>query len=325
MAQSIARLDILSVNHLAVLLGTPVERLTEVAQFARSYHQPFELVKRQRPFQKKVTSRTRPIDNPRGELKKVQRRIHRILLRPICFPSNVVGAVPKRSVMDNAQLHLNASVLVTIDVKSCFPSITNLHIYRVWREFLGCSTRVAALLTRLTTFDRHLPQGAATSPLLANLTIWMVDGEIRHACDARSVAYSTWIDDLAFSGAAARQLIPISAKTLQSHGLKISRSKVKIMGPREIKLLTGTRLGRWAARAPKDKLSRVRSGIHKLQSGLVNPEEEERFINGLVGQLEYIDRLSRKDSRTLATQLSAVTTHAVPSAQALRFLKKTGK
>jgi len=278
--------------------------------------------KRPRPFQKKFTSRTRPIDNPRGELKEVQRRIHRALLRPICFPNNVLGAVPKRSVMDNAQLHLNASVLVTIDVKSCFPSITNLLVYGVWREFLGCSTKVATLLTKLTTFDRHLPQGAATSPLLANLTIWMIDSEIRDACAARSVRYSTWIDDLAFSGAAARELIPISAKVLQGHGLKISRSKVRIMGPREIKLLTGTRLGRGTPRAPKDKISRVRSGIHKLRSGLVSPEDQERFINGLVGQLEYIERLSRKDSRVLVEQLGAVTTPEVTSTRALRFLER---
>ena len=232
-------------------------------------------------------------------------------MRPICFPQNILGGVPKRSVLDNAQIHLNASLLVTIDVKSCFPSITNVHVYKVWREFLGCSTKVATVLTNLTTFHRHLPQGAATSPLLANLVIWMIDEPIRHACSERSVTYSTWIDDLAFSGAASRALIPISAKVLQQHGLKISRSKVKIMGTRRLKLLTGTRLGQGATRAPKEKLSRVRSGIRKLRLGLVDPEEQEKFINGLVGQLQYIDRLSQRDGRSLVKDLRAVANPAV--------------
>src|SRR5271166_3322108 len=169
MVQSIDKLGILSVNRLAEILRKPREELVELARFARTYHKPFDMTKPPRPFQKNPSSKTRPIDNPRGDLKKVQRRINRMLLRPTCFPDNMFGAVPRRSVMDNAELHLKASLLVTIDVKSCFPSITNVHVYSVWRNFLGCSTEVASILTKLTTFDRHLPQGAATSPLLANL------------------------------------------------------------------------------------------------------------------------------------------------------------
>jgi len=234
----------------------------------------------------------------------------------------MLGAVPKRSVIDNAELHLKASLLVTIDVKSCFPSITNIHIYNVWRTFLGCSTGVATVLTKLTTFDRHLPQGAATSPLLANLFVWLIDQPIRSACDARSVTYSTWIDDLAFSGKRSRELIPISARVLHDHGLKISRSKVKIMGSREIKLLTGTRLGT-SIRAPKEKLSRVRSGIHKLQLGLVNREDQVRFIDGLVGQLGYIERLNARDSRSLVRRLADVADPNVASDKALKFLARS--
>src|SRR6185437_11222291 len=137
---------------------------------------------------------------------------------------------------------------------------------------------VAQLLTRLTTFDRHLPQGAATSPLLANLFVWMIDERIRRICDQLPVAYSTWIDDLAFSGDRARDLIQPAIEELAKHGLRVNRSKIKIMGPREIKLLTGTRLGANNVRAPRDKISRLRSGIYKLQSGLVEERDEERYI-----------------------------------------------
>ncbi len=179
MMQSVEKLDILSVNRLALVLRTPREELVELGRLARTYHKPFDMVKPPRPFQRNPPSKTRPIDNPCGELKKIQRCINRTLLRPICFPRNILGAVPKRSVIDNAELHLKASLLVTIDVKSCFPSITNVHVYNIWRFFLGCSTEVASILTKLTTFDRHLPQGAATSPLLANLFVWSIDEPIR--------------------------------------------------------------------------------------------------------------------------------------------------
>jgi hypothetical protein len=169
---------------------------------------------------------------------------------------------------------------------------------------MGCSPPVAKLLTQLTTFDRHLPQGAATSPLLANLFIWMIDEPIRKLCEQMSVAYSTWIDDLAFSGQRARELIQPAISALADHGLRVKREKIKIMGPTAIKLLTGTRLGSHQVRAPKEKLSRVRSGIHKLRTGLVSPDDEERYILGLVGQLRFIHQLCPHDVSFYARELT---------------------
>lgn len=95
------------------------------------------------------------------------------------------------------------------------------------------------------------------------------------------MTYSTWIDDLAFSGERARDLIQLAVSLLATYGLKVKREKIKIMGPTAIKLLTGTRLGERRVRAPKEKISRVRSGIHKLRVGMVPPNDEERYITQL--------------------------------------------
>jgi hypothetical protein len=122
-------------------------------------------------------------------------------------------------------------------------------------------------------------------------------------CNQLSVAYSTWIDDLAFSGDRARELIQPAVAALAAHGLRVKREKIKIMGPRAIRLLTGTRLGSQQIRAPKEKLSRIRSGIHKLRSGLVGERNEERFILGLVGQLRFIDQLCPDDVSRYAGEL----------------------
>src|SRR5271166_38897 len=321
----VEKLNIMSVNRLAELLKTPREKLVELAGLSRGYYRPFEMQRRPRPFQKTCDKKARHIDNPKGDLKKVQRRINDLLLQPICFPENVLGGIPKRSVTDNAHHHLRAAVLVTLDVKSCFPSITNLHVYRAWRVFLGCSTRVSKLLTELTTFNRYLPQGAPTSPLLANLVIWMIDEPIRKACDERSVNYSTWIDDLAFSGNRARELIQIAVSVLARNGLKVSRSKIKIMGPAAVKLLTGTRLGGRSVRAPKEKLSRIRSGIHKLRAGLVRRTDQIKYIDGIVGQLRYIERLNPKDVSTLVAELGAGLDGTEVSNGTMKFLVDKGQ
>lgn len=302
-APSAPKLGIRSPRRLADILKIPPDKLEGVAGSANENYGPFMLVKPPRPFERRYVQGSRPIDNPLQELKWIQQRIYRRLLKPICFPSHIIGAVPSRSVMDNAERHLASTLLVTLDVRQCFPSITNVHVYRVWSEFLGCSPPVARLLTLLTTFDRHLPQGAPTSPLLANLFIWMIDEPIRTVCRRLIVGYSTWIDDLAFSGERARDLIQPSILLLAANGLKVKREKIKIMGPREIKLLTGTRLGSAEVRAPREKISRIRSGIHNLNVGLVSPDDEERYIIGLVGQLRFVHQLCPRDAFVYAGEL----------------------
>ncbi|HET9284609.1 MAG TPA: reverse transcriptase family protein [Candidatus Angelobacter sp.] len=314
----IEKLNILSQRHLGHLLGVAPEKLAEIARYADTYYAPFDTTGRERPFQKHP-NKSRTIDNPRGDMKKVQRRIYRRLLRPICFPEHILGGVRKRSVLDNGDRHLGSNVLVTVDIRKCFPSINNVQIYRVWRETLGCTPPVASLLTRLTTYKRRLPQGSPASPLLANLFIWSIDKPIREACKQKSVVYSTWIDDLGFSGILAREVIQVAAKVLAAHGLRLSRKKIRVMGSREKKLLTGTRLGQSSIRASREKLARVRSGIHKLRKGLVPASKQERYVDGLVGQLLYIERLCPIDSDRYVRDLAECNPKSL-SSMAKKFL-----
>lgn len=318
--ESVQRLEIQSPRRLADILKIPPALLAELAESTPGSYSPYLACKPPRPFERNYTPKQRPIDNPLHELKWVQKRIYRRLLKPICFPDNVLGAVPKRDVRDNAQYHLSSPLLVTLDVRRCFPSITNIHIYSVWSEFLGCSPPVAKLLTQLTTFQRHLPQGAPTSPLLANLFIWMIDEPIRQLSFDLRVKYSTWIDDLAFSGPLARNLIQPTVSLLAANGLKVKRSKIEIMGPRAVKLLTGTRLGSGGIRAPREKLSRIRSGIHKFRTGLVPPEDAEHYLLGLIGQLRYIHHLCPSDASRYATDLKEICNNRFLDVATARFL-----
>jgi hypothetical protein len=299
-ADSIAKLNILSPNALAHKLGISVERLHDIAARADAFYRPFDATPRPRPFQKNPPRKPRHIDRPEGELKDVQRTINRVLLQPIVFPAHVCGAVPSRSILDNASRHLGASTLVTMDIRKCFPSITNKQIYRTWADALGCSARVAALLTRLTTFERHLPQGAPTSQSLANIFIWFIDGPIRVECARLGIAYSTWIDDLAFSGDRSREIIQFAIGVLASHKLAVSRGKIKVMGPRATKLLTGTRLGKDRLRVPNDLRSRVRSGLHKFELRLPLPCSVEDYLRSLGAQMKHIQRLCPDDVRSFA-------------------------
>jgi hypothetical protein len=115
-------------------------------------------------------------------------------------------------------------------------------------------------------------------------------------------------------------MIQIAISFLAQHGLRVSRGKIKIMGPRDAKLLTGARLGKFQIRASRESLARVRSGIYKLRIGGVSPTEQVRYVDGLVGQLSYIEQLCAKDSQRYACELARCTTKMDLSPVAVKYL-----
>src|SRR5579864_649141 len=210
------RLDIRSLRHLEFSLGLGRETLESAALSADNLYSPFPKPDRIRPFQKKFkTSNPRLIDNPVEPLRTIQKRIQTRLLANINLPYYLCGGVKGRTLLDNVTMHLDAPIIVTVDIKNFFPSIDNRMVYQVWKDLLGCSAEVAALLTRLTTRTHYLPQGSSTSTMLANLVLYSCDKPIREVCNRYGVSYSTWVDDLAFSGRHARSVLPIVITTLR--------------------------------------------------------------------------------------------------------------
>jgi RNA-directed DNA polymerase len=222
MSVEIKPLGIVSVRDLAYRLGVEIKLLESVADTAGSYHAPFESTNSPRPFQRKpFIEKSRNIDNPTDILKKVQGLINVKLLRQLGLPNRVFGGRKGHSVIQNAKKHLGSKVLVTIDVKQFFPSISNVEIYSVWAHMLGCSPKVAGLLTRLTTFERRLPQGAPTSTALANLVLLSCDSAIRGFCGANGITYTSWVDDLALlEWSLASLLMLYDSADCESHGKK---------------------------------------------------------------------------------------------------------
>jgi hypothetical protein len=148
----------------------------------------------------------------------------------------------------------------------------------------------------------------------------MIDEPVRAMCESKLVTYSTWIDDLAFSGDRSRELIQPTAAVLAANGLHVSRKKIKIMGPSAIKILTGTRLGLNRVRAPKEKLSRIRAGIHKLREGIVAPRDQEKYVNSIVAQLRFIEQLCPNDVSVYAQELSKATEGRVVAKSAEKYI-----
>lgn len=299
------KLNLYSMGKLEFLLGAPREEIRTLAASAGANYEPFDQRKKPRPFQKApLSSKVRKIDNPTKPLKTIQRAIHRNLLSPLALPYYLCGGVKGRSVKDNLTMHLGASCLVKLDIRSFFPNIDDRKIYKIWSELLNCSAEISNLLTKLTTFERHLPQGAPTSTLLANLVLFTVDAPIREKCRTEGVTYSSWVDDLAFSGNNSREVIQTAVEALRTAGFAVSHRKLKIMGPRDVKTLNGSRLGR-LPKVELERVARLRSGIHKLATGQVSYAETKKYVESLEGKIAHVSQTSPQMGRKLSDSLSA--------------------
>lgn len=302
------QLDLYSLRHLETILGMSREELKSLASNAGRHYSPFSKNTPPRPFPKKLIQqrKTRLIDNPIEPLKSVQDRIHRKLLKQLVLPEHLLGGMPGKTIKDNVLMHSGAKVLITIDIKGFFPSISAAQIYEVWRHLLNCSPQIARVLTKLTTCNGYLPQGAATSTLLANLVLASFDGPIRKVCEAQSIRYSSWVDDLAFSGAdATRDIVPHVIEVLNQSGFAVKHKKINVMGAKSKKVLNNILLSKVPS-LERSRLDQLRSGIHKIKTGQVVQGELDLHLKRLKGQIGFVKFINPRKGTALERQLQAV-------------------
>src|SRR5207248_2048701 len=103
----------------------------------------------------------------------------------------------------NAEVHCGQRNLARIDIKHCFPSVTNQTVFLLLRR-AGLGPGVASLLTVLMTRKGHIPQGAPTSDRLANLVLMPVDQRVREIAAALKLNNRRFVDDFTLSGNATR-------------------------------------------------------------------------------------------------------------------------
>lgn len=301
-----AKLDLYSMRHLEVLLGRPRAELKDLASKAIHFYKPFRLKTKPRKFAMTVEPvKKRWIDNPTGPLKTIQSRVHERILSPLLLPEHLLGGVRGKSILDNAQLHLGARCLVTIDIKNFYPSITPSQVRNVFQNTLNCSTSVALLLTGLTTCRRRLPQGAPTSPLLANLVLGSFDSEIRSVCQEHGIRYSSWVDDLAFSGDSPARVIGPVVATLMRAGFRVSHRKINRMGSRDRKILNKLVLGRFVT-VKKQYRAWIRAGIHNLRCGRVIVADAGAYVEGLKGNIGYLRLFDPRKAANLEQRLQDI-------------------
>lgn len=189
------QINLASLRYLEYLLKIERTELKQLADTAGRFYAPFDL-------HKKYSSKWRHIDNPQLLLKQIQKKILKAILEKGIsqLPEGMNGGISGKSIVDNVKVHICKECVGIVDIKECFPSTDNLKIYQVWRNFFGCGIKTVGILTKLTTFQHRLPQGAPTSPLLCNYALTPIFKTIKNYAKKTNLDVSIFIDDITVSG-----------------------------------------------------------------------------------------------------------------------------
>jgi len=175
-------------------------------------------------FVPKRSGPPRLIEAPKPKLMAIQRRILHAMLDMVPVHDCVHGFVAGRSCLSAAQVHAGEHVVITVDLKDFFLNTRISRVHAIFRSLgypwavaraltgLCCASTPKSVFARLPAAQRHdwltqkiyqaphLPQGAPTSPALANLAAFRLDMLLAALVRAYGAHYTRYADDLAFSG-----------------------------------------------------------------------------------------------------------------------------
>jgi hypothetical protein len=223
----------------------------------------------------KANGGLRLIEAPKAELRAIQRRILRGILDRVPVHPAAHGCVRGCSVASNAALHVGSPLLLKLDLRDFFSRIPAARIHAMFHT-LGYPRKTARYLTGLTTHHTpawvlrslpqveypapeerqrqrawarqfmapHLPQGAPTSPALANLCAYRLDVRLSGAARECRARYSRYVDDLAFScddhnPARSRRILSMIQDIILEEGFSPNWRKTRIMPASTSQRLTG--------------------------------------------------------------------------------------
>jgi len=338
---------VFTLGHLAHLADVSPARLERIVRREVDPYKVFRVKKRGTPAAGNAAPRRyRTICVPEPGLMRVQRWIAQNILNAIPPHPSSFAFAPGGKMRDAAARHSNAAWLVKVDVRHFFESITERQAYRVFRSFAypallsfelaRLCTRLAPRLTDLTgappkdagprsssglpypsRLQGTLPQGAPTSPMLANHAVRSLDIALSALASAGGWRYTRYADDMHFSRSmggdrhAAVSLSHEVERALSQVGLKANRQKTTVTPPGARKIVLGLLVDSARPRLSRSFRNNIETHVyalthpkvgvqaHQARRGFVSAIGMRRHIEGLIayaGQIDpgYGDALKRR-------------------------------
>lgn len=257
-------------------------------------------------------------------LKSLHRRIQDVLLSQIVLPPYLHGGVKRRDQKTNAEVHLGARTLIKLDIASFFSNSAAIHIRNIFEELMRFSGPVSEVLTEITTRYGFLPQGAVTSPALANLLFWRHEHRLVRKLANRQIAYSRFVDDITLSSetylddTSVARCISCVKGLLKSYGLRAKNAKTEVVRAGGRMAVTGLTITKSGLALPRRKRARIRAAVDRfvrcnsqiLENSLLDAvpnKPKPDSLDRLTGRINHLGRFHVKEAAKLRELVSGAT------------------
>jgi len=329
---------VFTLAHLAHQAGVDYGVLRRIAE--RSPHEPYRVFRIRKRAAHPNERRYRHIAIPSANLMKAQRWITQAILSKATPHPASVAFSKGDTLVAAASPHCGCRWLIKMDVRNFFESINEIAAFRVFRS-LGyqplISLEMARICTRLAGWsgrratDRwrvdlrwtvieayqayrvdpgpllgHLPQGAPTSPMLANLAMRAFDAEASQIARRHGMIYTRYADDLtfsttdaAFSGARCSRVIGEVYGLMGEVGLSPNVTKTRVTPPGSRKIVLGLLVDGDQPRLTRDFRALMRQHLYYLQKPDVGPVRHAKSrgfasVGGLRNHLRGLATFARQ-------------------------------
>jgi RNA-directed DNA polymerase len=306
-----------TVKDLALWLDMPLDRLLWL-----SPETPLSADHYRYKLQPKRSGGLRLLEIPKADLKRVQRAIYRGLLQHVPVHEAAHGFVNQRSVATHAAGHTGQAVVIKFDLRDFFGSIRAAQVAAVWRT-LGYPCDVAWCLATLCTHRTaqmvverlrgsgldwlgakrlraaHLPQGAPTSPNLANLCAFGLDLRLEGLAWRFGATYTRYADDLVFSGPETlrkqfRALQAWVGAIASDEGFALHPDKTRCLPQHRQQRVTGVVVNAHV-NTPRKEFDRLKACLHQcVHQGPASQNQEQLpdFRGHLLGRIAWVKQFN---------------------------------
>lgn len=225
---------------------------------------------------------------PDEALKRVQRAILRNLLVHMPVSPYATAYRCGGGAVRNAARHVGQPQVLRLDIHHFFDSVRYSAVKDAAFPPEIFSEPLRVLLAMLCYYRDALPQGAPTSPAIANLLLRDLDLRLGRLCRGRGIVYTRYCDDLTFSGADLTGIREAAESELRGMGFFLNDKKTRLRSAGQRQVVTGLVVNEKVS-VPREVRREIRQAVHYCRRFGV--AEHLRRTGCELAPEEYRDRL----------------------------------
>lgn len=269
-----------SIHLLARALQISVGRLKDIESLETFYKEGVTQSK----------GKDRKTETPTKALRRVHNRIQKLFSR-IETPEYLHSGKKRRSYLTNAAAHLGNDQCFEVDISKFYQSASREQVYKCFCDTFGCCSDIAGILSRLLTYENHIPTGSPVSSLLSYFSYKPMFDELHKLSSSHGLTMTLLQDDLTFSGPKITESFRAQVRrTIRKYNLIPKRSKQQFFHGGKPAKVTGIIVTEDGLLAPWSRHRELKTSLDEFHAAQSEADIRSTYQK-MMGRLSEIERV----------------------------------